>query len=336
MNCFVIMPFSGSFNDYYRKILKPTIENCGLKSIRADEVYGVKPIIEDIAECIINSEIVIADVTDKNPNVNYELGMAHALCKQVIIISQKVEDIPFDYRHIRAIIYDTKRVDWADNLKTELEKTIKLVISDYSNIYSIEAIRKFHKNNSIDNIWGLQETYETRQKMNVRLNEIWDKLINNLDIIGFGFKSFRDSQNHSIKEKVKNGLKLRILTINPLSQFVKQREIDELQLVGSIKKTIIDLERWVIDLKKVSPSENNVQLKFYNSLPLDFYWRQEDKLFVGPYLYGIGSQQTITFEYKENTRGYNFYRNYFETLWENEDFCKDDYNLFKKRKKNTP
>jgi hypothetical protein len=336
MNCFVIMPFSGSFNDYYQKILKPTIENCGLKSIRADEIYGVKPIIEDIAECIINAEIVIADVTDKNPNVNYELGMAHALSKQVIIISQKIDDIPFDYRHIRAIIYDTKRVDWADNLKSELAKTINLIISDFSNIYSIEAIRKYHKNNSIDNIWGLQETYETRQKMNVRLNEIWDKLTNNLDIIGFGFKSFRDSQNYSIKEKVKNGLKLRILTINPLSPFVKQREIDELQLIGSIKKTIFDLERWVNDLKKVCPNENNVQLKFYNSLPLDFYWRQEDKLFVGPYLYGIGSQQTITFEYKEKTRGYTFYRNYFESLWENDDFCKEDYNLFKMKKKNTP
>lgn len=47
MNCFVIMPFSGSFNDYYQKILKPTIEHCGLKSIRANEIYGIKPIIED-------------------------------------------------------------------------------------------------------------------------------------------------------------------------------------------------------------------------------------------------------------------------------------------------
>ena len=181
----------------------------------------------------------------------------------------------------------------------------------------------------------MKEIFETRQKMNVRINEIWDDLTNELDIIGFGFKSFRDAQTNSMIEKVKKGLKLRVLTINPFSPFVKQREKDELQIIGSIKKTIIDLEKWITKLKENSNNQDNVQLKFYNSLPIDFYWRQEDKLYVGPYLYGIGSQQTITFEYQKGTKGYRFYRNYFENLWENEDFCKSDYNLFKCKKYNS-
>lgn len=335
MNCFVIMPFSGEFDNYYQEILKPTIEECSLIAIRADEIYGIKPIMEDIAECIINADIIIADVTGRNPNVNYELGMAHALGKNVIIISQTIDDIPFDYRHIRAIIYQTKKANWAKLLQSELKHTINSISTDTSKSYKIEAIEKYQRENSINNVWGLKEIFETRQKMNVRINEIWDDLTNELDIIGFGFKSFRDAQTNSMIEKVKKGLKLRVLTINPFSPFVKQREKDELQIIGSIKKTIIDLEKWITKLKENSNNQDNVQLKFYNSLPIDFYWRQEDKLYVGPYLYGIGSQQTITFEYQKGTKGYRFYRNYFENLWENEDFCKSDYNLFKCKKYNS-
>ena len=334
MNCFVIMPFSSDFNHYYSEILKPTIEKCELTSIRADEIYGIKPIIDDIAECIINAEIIIADVTDKNPNVNYELGMAHTLRKNVIIISQRVEDIPFDYRHIRAIIYDIKKANWDTKLKYELTKTIKSVLSGTSESYSIKAIEEFYKKSSINNTWGLKEVFETRQKMNVRLNEVWENdLRNSLDIIGFGLKSFRDAKTSSVIEKVKKGLKIRILTINPFSPFVKQREKDELQLNESIKKTIIDLEKWVLALKRASGDENNIQLKFYNSLPLDFYWKQEDRLCVGSYLYGIGSQQTVTYEYQKGTNGYKFYCGYFENLWNDDDFCKSSYDLFKSPKR---
>jgi hypothetical protein len=189
-----------------------------------------------------------------------------------------------------------------------------------------DSVEKFN------NIWGLKEIFETRQKMNVQLNEVWGDLQNNLDIIGFGLKSFRDAQTNSIIEKVKKGLKIRILTINPLSPFVKQREKDEQVLNESIKKTIIDLEKWVLKLKEISRDENNVELKFYNSLPLDFYWKQDDRLCVGPYLYGIGSQQTVTLEFDKGTTGYNFYSNYFENLWNNDDFCKNDYDQFKSKK----
>lgn len=333
MKCFVIMPFSDEFNEYYTEILKPAITECDLDAIRADEIYGIKPIIEDIAECIIDSDIIIADVTKRNPNVNYELGMAHALGKSVIIISQSIDDIPFDYRHIRAITYNTIKVKWKKKLKTELTNTIKSVLSDNSKSYKIEAIEKYQKDNTINNVWGLKEIFETRQKMNIRLNEIWDNLSDNLDIIAFGLKSFRDAQSDSIKEKVKDGLKIRILTINPFSSFVKQRERDENEMTGSIKKTILDLEKWMTTLKGISNNKENIQLKFYNSLPIDFYWRQDDKLYTGPYLYGIGSQQTITFEYQKGTKGYQFYHNYFENLWNNDTFCKANYTSFNSRKK---
>ena len=331
MKCFVIMPFSEPFNEYYIDILKPVIEECSLEAFRADEIYGTQPIIEDIAESIIDATIIIADVTGKNPNVNYELGLAHAIGKTVIIIAQDIEDIPFDYRHLRTIIYNTTKVKWDIKLQTEIKKTIYSVLKQKKQVHFIKPIKQYLNNISVENVWGIKNVFDTRQKMNVYLNDYWAELNSHLDIVGFGLKSFRDAKTDSIKDKVRNGLKLRILTLNPLSPFVKQREKDELETPGSIKKTILDLEKWVQMLKEISPDSNNVQLKFYNSLPLEFYWMQEDKLFVGPYLYGKGSQQIITFEYIKDSAGYVFYSRNFESLWSNDEFSRTDYSIFRHR-----
>lgn len=108
--CFVLMPFKDPFNDYYKQILVEAINDVGLKPLRADEIYSTRPIIEDIFHEIGEATAIIADVTGKNPNVSYELGIAHTLERLVIIISQSIKDIPFDYRHHRAYKYDTTEI----------------------------------------------------------------------------------------------------------------------------------------------------------------------------------------------------------------------------------
>lgn len=125
--CFVIMPFNEPFNEYYEKILVPAIKSAMLEPIRADQIYNTGPVINDMISQIRDAEIIIADVTGRNPNVNYELGLAHAFERPVIIISQSSDDIPFDYRHHRVITYDTKRVKWDDELAGKITKTIELV-----------------------------------------------------------------------------------------------------------------------------------------------------------------------------------------------------------------
>lgn len=102
---FVLMPFVEAFRPIYDEIIKPVVEQFGLKCIRADDLYGSKAIIEDIWRLINEAKIIIADVTGKNPNVFYEIGLAHAIGREVIIISQTIEDVPFDLRHLRCLIY---------------------------------------------------------------------------------------------------------------------------------------------------------------------------------------------------------------------------------------
>lgn len=128
--CFVISPFGEPFDEYYEKIYKPAIEKVDLQAVRADEVYGTGAIIEDIFDQIGSARMVICEATGKNPNVNYELGVAHALQKPAIIVTQSIADVPFDYRHLRVITYDQKKVHWADELQAAILKTILAVLSD--------------------------------------------------------------------------------------------------------------------------------------------------------------------------------------------------------------
>jgi len=99
------MPFAEKFEAIYSEIIKPVVEQFGLTCVRADNLYDSKPIMEDIWKFLNKARIVIADVTGKNPNVFYEIGLAHAIGKEVIIISQSTDDIPFDLRHLRTFIY---------------------------------------------------------------------------------------------------------------------------------------------------------------------------------------------------------------------------------------
>jgi chaperonin GroEL len=126
---FVLMPFKPPFDSYYDEIIRPAAKSAGLETRKADEIYSTGPIIQDIWKQIWAATIVIADVTEKNPNVNYELGICHTLGVPTVIITQSFDDVPFDYRHRRCIRYDTKDVNWQRKLKKSITATLKQVLA---------------------------------------------------------------------------------------------------------------------------------------------------------------------------------------------------------------
>jgi hypothetical protein len=70
----------------------------------------------------------LADLTGKNPNVFYELGLAHALAKPVVLVAETMEDIPFDLRALRIILYDKNAPDWGKVLREKIEKSLREVL----------------------------------------------------------------------------------------------------------------------------------------------------------------------------------------------------------------
>ncbi len=100
----VMMPFDASFAAVHAS-LKESVEGLGLRCLRADDIWNHDAIIQDIVSLICRSRIVIADCTGKNPNVFYEVGVAHSLGRDVVLIAQSADDIPFDLRHLRYVSY---------------------------------------------------------------------------------------------------------------------------------------------------------------------------------------------------------------------------------------
>ena len=99
-----MMPFNLEFQNVYTQV-SSSLEELGLRCRRADNIWENPAIIQDIVSLIDHSNIIICDCTGKNPNVFYEIGIAHTLGREVILITQNMGDIPFDLRHLRTITY---------------------------------------------------------------------------------------------------------------------------------------------------------------------------------------------------------------------------------------
>lgn len=180
---------------------------------------------------------------------------------------------------------------------------------------------KLRKIEDIISNWGLDDIFTTRAEMNLDSDTEFMKTKNQVDIMAFGLESFRSSEaGRLLKDKIAAGLKLRILTSDPSSPYLAVRDNEENKKAGSTSHAIELLIEWVEELKSVAPNPQNVQIKLYNSLPQGFYWRQDDCVYIGPYLYGKISQQTISYKFKGNSQGFEYYKQYFEDLWNDASF----------------
>ena len=124
--CFVLMPFHEKYRQVYDDAIRPTIEGAQMRCTRADELYSTSPILVDVMEHIAKATVVIADLTDRNPNVFYELGLTH-VAKQnraVILIAERSDDIPFDLRHLRVLLYE-RSGDGIVQLRSDLAQTLR-------------------------------------------------------------------------------------------------------------------------------------------------------------------------------------------------------------------
>lgn len=103
---FVLMPFSADLRPVYEDHIRPVGEHLGLSVARADDFFTARAIIEEIWNALSAARLIVADCTGRNPNVFYEIGIAHTLGKPVILITQTRADAPFDIRYIYNIDYE--------------------------------------------------------------------------------------------------------------------------------------------------------------------------------------------------------------------------------------
>jgi hypothetical protein len=123
--CFVIMPFGDPLlQEVYQAYIKPTIESLGIKCVRGDDIFSTGSIMEDIWSSLCRCAFVVGEFTGRNPNVLYEAGITHTLGKPLIGLTQVVDDIPFDFRHIRVINYSNSPSGYRE-LEKRLSGTVQ-------------------------------------------------------------------------------------------------------------------------------------------------------------------------------------------------------------------
>jgi len=106
---FVIMPFSEDMRKVFDQALAPAAQQASLSCARGDDSFGAHYVIDDIWGSILDAKYIIADCSNHNPNVFYELGMAHTIGKTTLLITQDKKWIPFDLRHWRYHVYESTR-----------------------------------------------------------------------------------------------------------------------------------------------------------------------------------------------------------------------------------
>lgn len=124
--CFVLMPFDACFNDIYEFGIKGACADAGLYCERVDEQIFLGSMLERIYSQISRADLLVADMTGKNPNVFYEVGYAHALGKNVVLLTSVAQDIPFDLKHFPHIVYGTE----IKTLRASLARHLKHLSSE--------------------------------------------------------------------------------------------------------------------------------------------------------------------------------------------------------------
>lgn len=103
---FVAMPFQDRLKPVYTDHILKVAKKLHLTCKRGDDFFTANRIMDDVWSAVYHAKLCIVDCTERNPNVFYELGIAHTLGRKTILITQVIEDIPFDVRHMRTIIYE--------------------------------------------------------------------------------------------------------------------------------------------------------------------------------------------------------------------------------------
>lgn len=183
--------------------------------------------------------------------------------------------------------------------------------------------------------WKIEKIYSTRAERNSEADPNLEKSRYCIDGIAFGLSTFRNMYGAKIETCLKKGVQIRLLTMDPEGSFIEFREAEEKTSAGGIKDTITEMIAWANALNQKN-YKGKIVIKAYKCMTLDYYWRVDNELYVGPYWYGYKSSDTITYKFSSDGRGFQHYSEYFEKLWNDRDLVKamTDVDDFPKKKRN--
>lgn len=216
------------------------------------------------------------------------------------------------------IILGEKFPQWSNALIGVGSSVLATALASFIMRHYLSASQQSEKNITD---WGFVRVFATRAEMNASSNEELAQASRFVDIIAFGLQSFRQAKGPLLVKKLHAGVTLRIITLAPDSQLCGLVDRRERQPTGHTRSTIEDLINWADDIKKLIPT-SEIEVRKYDALPLDFYFRVDDAAFIGHNPHGLISQQAPSYEIFSPSKGFEYWSSYFETIWNNESLCK--------------
>lgn len=214
---FVLMPFNKTFNDIYKFGIKETASQMGILAERVDEQIFQEGILERIYRQIESADIIVADMSGQNPNVFYEVGYAHAKEKLCILMTKEANDIPFDLKHHRHIVYGES----IQALRQSLTEELAWAKNEINNIRSskIKVILK--------NTYGVLEKtkYLARGKVDIKIDLLNDSNQSSADIeaiyfyCGKGWNLYQDGKECSTTDSDLPDFTARHFLTPPIRKF---------------------------------------------------------------------------------------------------------------------
>lgn len=171
--CFVVMPFWPELNYFYLYVQKHLKEKHGLRVERGDHNVLTKAIMDKIRDQIIEADVLLGDVTSGNPNVFYEIGLAHAFGKPVIFLTQDAPaSAPVDVRQFEFIHYDLQR---HEDFLGKLDNAIQNVfVGKYRALYdaAIDLLRRFNLGTDSSYVAASLEDFQARVMRGEQIQDI--------------------------------------------------------------------------------------------------------------------------------------------------------------------
>lgn len=188
---------------------------------------------------------------------------------------------------------------------------ISLLLSGLLGIFMNAFFYKRDAKLEIYEKWKIVNIYQSRAIANLTIDAYQGKAKKRIDIIAFGLSSWRQAKEQLIDTMLNRGIQIRIITMDPNCSLLNLRDRAEGKAEGATKESILQLRAFF----KQTNRRKKVEIKYHQQLPLDFYFRVDDHIFVGPYIYGKESQQMITYEFEKGGEGFEYYSDYFDKLW---------------------
>lgn len=226
---FVIMPFGSDFNDVYKLGIKATAKECDVDAKRLDDDFFDTNMVEEIYKKINDADFIIADMTGRNPNVFYEVGYADAKNKLILLLTQNVNDIPFDFKQRLHIEYSDVS-SLKEKLKNKIEWAKNEIDKRNQNLIDISF--------TITSAWLERSEYHDEAIVNYLLviNNLTSEPIEKLQMIdiitGSKWELFLDEKHIKNEDIIENDIKQRRHRIIPEEEIILAKDHIQIQVQG--------------------------------------------------------------------------------------------------------